>query len=72
MNPKNPNEFNFDIKSVSVISSSVEQSDVWAKTLFLMGKGKGMEYSLKNDVASVFLYYNGNVQLSQKAKEFVN
>lgn len=72
INPKNPNKFDFDVKSVSVISSSAEQSDVWAKILFLMGKEKGMEYSSKNNIASVFLYYNGNARLSKKAKEFIN
>ncbi|EKE18574.1 MAG: hypothetical protein ACD_9C00291G0005 [uncultured bacterium] len=71
INPQSPNNFNFDLKSVSVIAQNTQEADVWAKTLFLMGKEKGIEYSRNHDIPALFLHYNGNVSISAKAKEFL-
>lgn len=71
INPKNPKEFLFDLKTVTVISENTEDADVWAKTLFLMGKEKGLEYSNKNGIASAFLDYKGNVFLSERIKYYI-
>ncbi|EKE10805.1 MAG: thiamine biosynthesis lipoprotein [uncultured bacterium] len=64
INPKDPEDFSFDLKSVTVIADSVEEADVWAKTLFLMGKEKGIVYARKNSIGSIFLDYRGNAGIS--------
>ena len=61
INPKNSNNFSFDLRSVSVIANSIIEADVWAKTLFLLGRKKGMDLSEKKGIKSVFLEYNGNI-----------
>lgn len=71
VNPKNPQQFLFDLKSVSVIADSVVEADVWAKTLFLMGKKDGMIYAREHYVGAIFLDYRGTVWISPKAKEFL-
>jgi FAD:protein FMN transferase len=70
INPKNPETFLFDLKSVTVIAENTEKADIWAKTLYLMGKDRGLKYSNENKIASVFLDYKGNVHLSEKIKNY--
>jgi FAD:protein FMN transferase len=70
INPKNPQEFLFDLKTVTVISENTEKADVWAKILYLMGKERGIIFSNENDIASAFLDYRGNVCLSQAVKKY--
>jgi thiamine biosynthesis lipoprotein len=69
INPKNPNRFDFDLKSVTVIAKSAEEADVWAKVLFLMGKEKGLEFSKTNHLRSFFLDSRGNLWLAEKEDE---
>ena len=71
VNPQNPDFFSFDLKSVSVIADSTTQADIWAKTIFLMGKESGILYVKDNDMAAVILDYRGSAWISPKAKEFV-
>jgi len=70
INPKNPEQFSFDLKSVSVIAESTTEADVWAKTLFLMGKEDGMLYAREHDIATVILDSRGTAWISPKAKEY--
>lgn len=70
INPKNPNEFRFDLKTVTVIDSLTEKADVWAKTLFLMGREKGIRFSKENGIKSIFLDYSGAVWISQEAIKY--
>jgi FAD:protein FMN transferase len=70
INPKNPQEFLFDLKTVTVVSENTERSDVWAKVLFLMGKEKGLKYSDENNIASAFLDYRGSMYLSGEIKKY--
>lgn len=72
INPKNPAEFDFSLKSVTVVAKNTEEADVWAKTLFLMGKDQGIKFSQKNNIKSFFLDYRGNLFISDSAKEFIN
>lgn len=69
VNPKKPDEFNFDLKSVTVIRKNTTEADVWAKVLFLMGKKKGLEFSKINKIKSLFLDYKGNLYLSKEIKK---
>jgi FAD:protein FMN transferase len=68
INPKNPQNFSFDLKSVTVIEENCERADVLAKTLFLMGKDNGLSFSKQSDIKSIFLDYRGNVFLSPNIK----
>jgi len=71
VNPKNPQQFLFDVKSVSVIADSVVEADVWAKTIFLMGRESGMLYVKEHNIAAVIFNYRGTAWISPKAKEFL-
>ena len=70
VNPKNPENFSFVLKSVTVIEDSTEKSDVFAKILFLMGKKEGLEFAEKNKIAGIFLDYRGNIFVSKEAKKY--
>jgi thiamine biosynthesis lipoprotein len=69
INPKKPEEFSFNLKSVTVAAETCEKADVWAKTLYLMGKEKGMDFSGKNDIKSLFWDYRGNIFISLEMKD---
>lgn len=71
IDPKNPENFSFDLKSVSVIAESTTSADVWAKTIFLMGANGGMLYAKEHDLAVVILNYRGAAWISPKAKEYL-
>jgi len=66
INPKRPDKFSFDLRSVTVVADSVEEADVWAKTLFLMGKERAIAYSKGNNIKSLLLDYKGNVWISSE------
>ncbi len=70
INPFNPKEFSFDLKSVTVISDSTIDADVWAKTLFLMGKEKGFAFAKDNTIAAVFLEYNSRAKITPAIKKY--
>jgi thiamine biosynthesis lipoprotein len=69
INPKNPSLFSFELKSATVIAQNTAEADAQVKSLFLMGKEKGMEMANKNNLKVLFLDYKGNAYLSQKIKE---
>lgn len=69
INPKNPGVFGFELKSATVIAQNTAEADAQAKSLFLMGKEKGMKFANKNNLKVLFLDYKGNAYLSQKIKE---
>jgi len=69
VNPKKATEFNFELQSVTVIGKDAVEADVWAKTLFLMGRERGMEFSQANKIKVLFLDYKGRLFVSEKAKE---
>ncbi len=68
INPKENNNFKFDLKSVTVIADKTEEADVMAKVLFLMGSDEGMKYSNKKGIRSAFLLENGELMLSKNFK----
>jgi len=71
INPKNPDHFDFNLKSVTVIEDTTEKADVWAKILFLMGREKGIEFSKLNKIKSLFLDYRNNLYVSPESKKFL-
>lgn len=71
INPKNLENFSFDLKTVTVIADSTAEADVWAKTLFLMGREDAIMHAKENDLAVAILDYRGSVWISPKVKEFL-
>ncbi|EKE19015.1 MAG: hypothetical protein ACD_9C00166G0001, partial [uncultured bacterium] len=71
INPENPQQFLFDVKSVSVISQSTVDADVWAKTIFLMGREGGILYANENEMAVAVLDYFGNAWISVEMKKYL-
>lgn len=71
INPKDTENFSFDLKTVTVIREKTVEADGRAKVLFLMGKVKGLEFANRNNLKALFLDYKGNVYLSEKMKENV-
>jgi FAD:protein FMN transferase len=72
VNPKDPNNFSYELRTVSVIAENTENADGRAKVLVLMGKEKGMEFSEKNKIAAFFLDYKGNIFISSEAKKYIS
>lgn len=71
VNPKKPDCFKFDLKSVTVVAKDCCEADVFAKALFLMGKDEGMIFSRKNNIRAIFLDYRGNIWISEEMKNNV-
>lgn len=71
VNPKDPNVFSYDLRTVSVIAENTENADGRAKTLVLMGKEKGLEFAKKNKIAAIFLDYKGNIFISSEAEKYI-
>lgn len=71
INPVNPQEFSFELKSVTVVANKTYEADVMAKTVFLMGKERGMEFCKQNKLACVILDYRGNAFVSNEMKKYI-
>ncbi|OGI16319.1 MAG: hypothetical protein A2Z52_02140 [Candidatus Moranbacteria bacterium RBG_19FT_COMBO_42_6] len=69
INPKNPETFTQDLKTVTVVDEKTVDADALAKTLFIMGKNRGIEFADKNGIKALFLDYRGNIVLSKEIKE---
>lgn len=69
LNPQKPGEFSFELKSVTVMAEKTETADALAKSIFLMGRQSGMEFTNANGIKALILDYRGNVYVSQKIKE---
>jgi len=71
VNPKNPNEYSYELRTVSVIAKNTENADGRAKTLVLMGKEKGMDFAKRNNIAAIFLDHKGDVLVSPEARQYL-
>ncbi len=69
IDPKDPEKFSFDIKTVTVIGKETVEADGWAKILLLMGREKGLEFANQNGLRALFLDYKGNAYLSRNMKQ---
>lgn len=69
INPKDPENFSYEIKTVTVVDKETVEADGRAKVLVLMGKEKGLEFANKNNIKALFLDYRGNVYLSNEIKK---
>lgn len=71
INPKKPEEFNFEVNSVSVISESSEKADYLAKIIFLKRKTKGINFANQNKIPAIILGKKGELEFSKKAQEII-
>lgn len=71
VNPRDPNNYSYEIRTVSVIAEKTEYADGRAKTLVLMGREKGFKFAKDLKIAAVFLDYKGNIFVSPEAKKYV-
>jgi len=71
VNPKNPQDFSWDLKTVTVIKEKTVEADGRAKTLFLMGREKGLQFANLNNLKALFLDYKNNVYLSETIKSHI-
>jgi thiamine biosynthesis lipoprotein len=69
INPKDPEKFSYDIKTVTVIDAKTVEADGRAKVLVIMGKEKGLQFADENNIKALFLDYRGNVYLSKEIKK---
>ncbi|MCX6766237.1 MAG: FAD:protein FMN transferase [Candidatus Moranbacteria bacterium] len=72
VNPKDPNNYSYELRTVSVVAENTENADGRAKTLVLMGKEKGLEFAKEKKIAAIFLDYKGNVFVSPEAKKYIH
>lgn len=71
VNPRSPNEFSYDLRTVSVIERSAEEADGRAKTLVLMGREKGFEFATENKIAAIFLDRRGDAYVAPEARKYI-
>jgi FAD:protein FMN transferase len=71
INPKDPENFSYDIKTVSIVEEKTVEADGRAKVLVLMGKVKGLAFANQNNIKALFLDYKGNVYLSEAIKSYI-
>jgi len=69
VNPKDPENFSFEIKTVTVIEDKTVEADGRAKVLVLMGRQAGLEFANKNNIKALFLDYKGNIYISNEIKK---
>lgn len=71
INPQKPNEFSFDLKSITTIARSTKEADVLAKILFLMGKDAAKKYAQAKKISCAILDYRGDVWISSSIKKYL-
>jgi len=71
VNPKDPNHYSYELRTVSVIGENTENADGRAKTLVLMGKEQGLRFAKENKLAAIFLDYKGNIFITPEAKKYL-
>lgn len=72
VNPRKPDDFSFDLKTVTVVAKTTQEADVWAKVLFLMGKDEGKKYATEKKLKCIFLDYRGNAWISPGIKKHIH
>ena len=69
VNPKNNEHYPTELKTVTVIAQKTVEADAWAKTLFLMGLEKGLEFAEKNSIKALFLRSSGVYKMTNVMTE---
>ena len=68
IHPKQPTEFSFNLRTVSVIADSAEEADVLAKVLFIQGEDERKKFAENQNIPAIFLYYSARIWISSSAK----
>jgi FAD:protein FMN transferase len=71
VNPKDPQSFSWELKTVTVIKEKTVEADGRAKVLFLMGRENGLEFANQNNLKALFLDYKNNIYLSEAIKSHI-
>ncbi len=71
IDPKNPEKYSFDLKSVTVVASHARDADVWAKTLFIMGGERAKSIAREKNIACAILDYRGGAWISTELKKYL-
>lgn len=71
IDPRNPEKFSFDLKTVTVMAKTAREADVWAKTFFIIGKKEGIKLATDRNMKCIFLDYRGNFWISPAIKKHV-
>lgn len=69
INPKETGKFSKSLNTVTVVHRKTVEADVYAKTLFLMGKNKGFEFAQRRRLKALFLDENGEILWSKSMEE---
>lgn len=69
INPKNPEEFSHDLRTVTVVAEKTVEADGRAKSLFLMGRVEGLKFANRENIKCLFLDYKNNVYVSESFKK---
>jgi thiamine biosynthesis lipoprotein len=70
INPKNPDQFSFDVSTISVIASSTEAADVLAKILFIQNDEERKAYIETQKLAVLILYTDQTLWMSLAARPY--
>lgn len=60
-----------DLVSVSVVGKTVEDAEVWAKTLCILGSDKGARVALEKGIPSIFIGKDGKITANGYIQEFI-
>jgi thiamine biosynthesis lipoprotein len=60
-----------DLVSVSVVADSVEEADVWAKTLCILGFNKGTKIAEEKGIPSIFIGKDGKITANRYIQKFI-
>lgn len=72
VNPRNPKQYDFSLQSVSVVSDSIVEADVLAKTYFLLGIPEGLQRANELNHAVLFRDRNNHITQSDACAEFLD
>lgn len=69
IDPRHARQFSFDLSTVTVISHTAEEADIWAKVLFLKGLNDGLAYANAHHLKAIFIDHNNEIYVSQCAQK---
>jgi thiamine biosynthesis lipoprotein len=71
INPNDIGRYSFDLKSVTVVDVNTEKADVWAKTLYIMGKEEAKKFANEKNIAAAIIDYSGSAWISSELKKYL-
>lgn len=68
VNPRNPEAYDFSLRTVTVIAGSAEEADILAKTIFIQPDDRRRAFVRERGISAIVLSYSGQVWISPGAK----